>query len=118
MARYCQKIDDGYIYPYSETLAERGDFRVIKADPRSVIGGRLVGEQSSSPQVESEPPEPEGPSQSTTPLGDMTKDMLEAFARKQFGAELDKRYRKDTLIRQVEAMQQGMTPQEALQITD
>lgn len=121
MRRYVQRISDGYLYPYSEVLAQRGDFRVIKANPSQVVNGFLVDgkEGDGQPGAESEPEvEKEASTTSEVSLQEMTKDMLEAYARREFGAELDKRYKKDTLIRQVEAMQKGMTPQEALQITD
>lgn len=114
MQKYCQKMSDGYVYPFSQALSERPDMRVIRADPKNVVNGYLKEEETAEVEKEGE-----GPANHKSPgLADMTKDMLEAHARKEYGAELDKRFRKDVLVRQVEAMQQGMTPQEALQITE
>jgi len=116
MARYCQKIDDGYLYPYSLVLAERGDFRVVQADPRKVVNGYLAEDQQAAVQESTPEQALEGPSPSN--FDNMTKDMLEAYARRNYGAELDKRHRKETLVRQVEAMEKGMTPQEALALNE
>ncbi len=40
-------------------------------------------------------------------LIDMTKNELELYAKAQFGVDIDKRKNKDTLIKQIEALENG-----------
>lgn len=92
--RYLKKVDDGYIYPYTHTLAKRSDMREFipdfsdeeeMPDPNAdVVAQGLVTEEM---------------------LNDKTKEQLCDYAMAVYDTKLDKREPRTVLIEQILELQ-------------
>lgn len=113
MPKYLEQIETGRIYPFNEQRAKRKDMRPYdgpvprKAKPDLVKESAPVKELETDEggESESDTSEPylESDGQKVR-LSDASKQLLETFAREQFGVELDRRKAQKTLVEEVKAL--------------
>ena len=102
MPKYLEQIETGRIYPFSEQRAKRKDMRPYDGPvPRNAE--KPARSQTQEPETPANEPYLESDGQKVR-LSDASKQLLEAFAREQFGVELDRRKAQKTLVEEVKAL--------------
>ena len=99
------RSDNGRIFTYTEQLASRPDMiEAFGLDEARMLSARRTGEDSPSPVEDDTGEDSTEQGDGTLVISKASKDELEAFARDEFGVELDKRKSLDTLRKDVMAL--------------
>ena len=96
------RSDNGRIFTYTEQLAGRPDMiEAFGLDEARMLSARRTGEDNPSP---AEAGDEDDQGDGDLVISKASKDELEAFARDEFGIELDKRKSVDALRKEVMAL--------------